>query len=300
MPTIAQIALAKSIKKVYNTKYFANLSKRRKMFMLNLNELNENQATDEVINLETSKITPNRQQPRTVFNDEKISELAESIKEHGIIQPILVRQTNDGYELIAGERRYRAAKTLNLATIPVIIRNYDDITTASVAIIENIQREDLTSIEEALAYRQLMNLHGTTQAELATQIGKSQSTVANKVRLLNLSPTVQDAILERKISERHARTLLSVKEEALQVKFLNTIIEKNLNVAQSEKLIEDYLMPKEKKQKGTTITKIPRNFKLALNTFNQAAQMVEKTGVDVNTTTEETDDAYIITISLKK
>ena len=268
--------------------------------MLNLQELNQNEVTDEIINLEVSKIVPNRQQPRTVFNDEKISELAESIKEHGIIQPIIVRKIDNGYELIAGERRFRAAKSLKLETVPTIIRNYDDITTASVAIIENIQREDLTSIEEALAYKQLMNLHGTTQAELATQVGKSQSTIANKVRLLNLSQIVQNAILERKISERHARTLLSVKEEKLQLKFLSTIIEKNLNVAQSEKLIEDYLMPKEKKQKATTITKVPRNLKLAMNTFNQAAQMVEKTGVDVNTQVDETDDAYILTISLKK
>jgi len=268
--------------------------------MLNLQELNQNKTTDEIVNLEISKITPNRQQPRTIFSDEKISELAESIKEHGIIQPIVVRKIENGYELITGERRFRASKSLDLPTIPAIIRNYDDVTTASVAIIENIQREDLTSIEEALAYKQLMSLHGTTQAELATQIGKSQSTVANKVRLLNLSQVVQDAILERKISERHARTLLSVKEEKLQIKFLNAIIEKNLNVAQTEKLIEDYLMPKEKKQKGTTITKIPRNYKLAMNTFNQAAQMVEKTGMHVDTKTEETDDAYIITFSLKK
>ena len=270
--------------------------------MLNINpkEITQTEPTDEIINLNINEIIPNRQQPRSIFNDEKISELAESIKEHGVIQPIVVRLIDEGYEIIAGERRFRAAKSLNLQTIPGIIRDYDDITTASVAIIENIQREDLTSIEEALAYKQLMTLHDITQLELATQIGRSQSTVANKVRLLNLSTQVQDAILQRNISERHARTLLSVKEEELQVKFLNIIIAKNLNVAQTEKLIEDHLLPKEKKQKVKTITKIPRNYKLAMNTFNQAAQMVEKTGVNVDTHTEETDDAYIITISLKK
>ena len=259
-----------------------------------------NNTPDEIINLKLSEIIPNRQQPRTVFNDEKISELAESIKEHGIIQPIVVRKIQNGYELIAGERRFRASKTLNLETVPAIIRNYDDVTTASVAIIENIQREDLTSIEEALAYRQLMNLHGTTQAELATQVGKSQSTIANKVRLLNLTEEVQDAILTRQISERHARTLLAVKDEKLQIKFLKTILEKNLNVAQTEKLVEDHLVPKEKASKPTTIAKIPRNFKLAMNTFNQAAQMVEQTGVVVKTEAIETDEAYILTISLIK
>jgi len=263
-------------------------------------EFIQTETTDEIVDLKIASIIPNRQQPRTIFNDEKISELAESIKEHGIIQPIVVRKIAHGYELITGERRFRATKLLALETIPAIIRNYDDVTTASVAIIENIQREDLTSIEEALAYKQLMKLHGTTQAEIATQVGKSQSTIANKIRLLNLTQEVQDAILKRQISERHARTLLSVKEKALQVKLLKTIIERGLNVSQTEKLIEDYLIPKEKKQKVKTITKIPRNFKLAMNTFNQAAQMVEKTGVKVNTLTEERDDAYVIIISLKK
>lgn len=270
------------------------------MFNLNSKELIEIKTTDEIINLPLADIIPNRQQPRTIFNSEKISELAESIKEHGIIQPIVVRKIDEGYELIAGERRFRATQSLNFKTIPAIIRDYDDVTTAGVAIIENIQREDLTSIEEALAYKQLMSLHGTTQAKLATQVGKSQSTIANKVRLLNLTQEVQNAILERKISERHARNLLSVKREDLQVKLLKIIIEKNLNVSQTEKLIEDYLVPKGKKPKVKTITKIPRNFKLAMNTFNQATQMVEKTGVNVKTHTEETDDAYVITISLKK
>jgi len=270
--------------------------------MLNLKnkEYTQINDTDKIINLDIFEIIPNRQQPRTIFDDEKIVDLAESIKEHGVIQPIVVRKVEDFYEIVAGERRYRATKHLNLETIPAIIKDYDDVTTASVAIIENIQREDLTSIEEAVAYRKLMNLHEITQAELAHQIGKSQSTIANKIRLLNLSQEVQDAILTREISERHARTLLSVKQEDLQVKLLKIIVEKGLNVSQTEKLIEDYLTPKEVKQKAKTITKIPRNMKLALNTFNQAAMMVQKTGMNVETQTDETDDAFILTISLKK
>lgn len=261
---------------------------------------NMNGTTDEVIHLSVADIIPNRQQPRTIFNDEKIAELANSIKEHGVIQPIIVRKVDEGYELIAGERRFRATKSAKINKIPAIVREYDDITTASVAIIENIQREDLTSIEEAIAYRKLIDLHKITQAELSVQVGKSQSTIANKIRLLNLTQEVQDAILKREISERHARTLLSVKQEELQIKLLKVVIEKGLNVKQTEKLIEDHLMPKEKQQQATTITKIPKNVKLAINTFNQAAQMVEKTGMNVKTQTEETDDAYVITISLKK
>jgi len=263
-------------------------------------KLIKTEPIDEIVNLKIADIIPNRQQPRAIFSDERISELADSIKEHGIIQPVVVRKIKNGYELIAGERRFRATQILDLETIPAIVKNYDDLKAASVAIIENIQREDLTSIEEALAYKQLMKLHGSTQAEIATQVGRSQSTIANKVRLLNLTEEVQDAILQKKITERHARTLLSVKEEDLQIKILKIIINKNLNVLQTEKLVEDYLIPKGKKQRAKTITKIPRNFKLAMNTFNQAAEMVEKTGVKIQTQTEETDDAYVITISLKK
>ena len=262
----------------------------------NLNE----DIKDDVININISEIIPNRQQPRNIFNDEKINDLAKSIKEHGVIQPIIVRRIEKGFEIIAGERRFRATKSLDLQTIPAIVRNYDDITTASVAIVENIQREDLTSIEEALAYKQLMNLHEITQAELASQIGKSQSTIANKIRLLNLTEQVQNAILNREITERHARSLLLVKQESLQIKLLKKIIEKKLNVAQTEKLIEESLMPTSKKHKTATVTKIPRNFKLAMNTFNQAIMMVEKTGMNVETKTEELNDSYVITVSLKK
>ena len=270
--------------------------------MLNLQstETLQNEKKDEIIELNISEIIPNRQQPRTIFNEEKISELAESIEKHGIIQPIVVRKIETGYEIIAGERRFRATHSLNKKTIPAIIREYSDVSAASIAIIENIHREDLTSIEEAIAYRELMHLHGTTQAELALQIGKSQSTIANKIRLLNLFQHAQDAILERKISERHARTLLSIKDEKLQNKLLKIIIDKKLNVSQTEKLIEDHLTSRNKKQKVKTITKIPRNFKLAMNTFHQAVMMVEKTGIDLETQTEETEDAFIISISLKK
>ena len=183
-----------------------------------------NQLKDEVAQLPISKIVPNRYQPRNIFNDEKIVELSESIKEHGVIQPIVVRKFKDDYEIIAGERRYRASKLVGLDKVPAIIREYDDKQSASIAIVENIQREDLTAIEEALAYKQLIDLHGVTQAALAKQMGKSQSTVANKIRLLNLSDFVQKSVLERKITERHARALLVVKDEELQLQLLDKII----------------------------------------------------------------------------
>ena len=259
-----------------------------------------NQPKDEVTQLPISKIVPNKYQPRNIFNDEKILELSESIKEHGVIQPIVVRKFKEGYEIIAGERRYRASKLIGLDKVPAIVRDYDDKQSASIAIVENIQREDLTAIEEALAYKQLIDLHGITQAALAKQMGKSQSTVANKIRLLNLSEHVQQAVLERKVTERHARALLLVKDEELQFQLLEKIIEKDLNVSETERLIDETLNPKEKAVKPQTISRMPRDCRIAMNTFKQAIMMVEKTGMRVEHETEELDDSYVIKISLPK
>src|SRR5699024_635066 len=173
---------------------------------------------DEVVQLEVEKIIPNQFQPRTIFDDSKISELAQTLKTHGIIQPIVVRNLEDNkYEVIAGERRLRAAKSLKWDRIPAIIRNLTDTETASVALIENIQREQLTAIEEASAYVQLLELHGLTQEALAQRLGKSQSTVANRIRLLKLSQDVQEALLNKEITERHGRSLLKLDEELQSV-----------------------------------------------------------------------------------
>ncbi|MFQ7057540.1 MAG: nucleoid occlusion protein [Turicibacter sanguinis] len=270
------------------------------MFSFFLKDDSHNQVKDEVTQLPIAKIVPNKYQPRNIFNDEKILELSESIREHGVIQPIVVRKLKDGYEIIAGERRYRASKLIGLDKVPAIIRDYDDKKSASIAIVENIQREDLTAIEEALAYKQLIDLHGITQATLAKQMGKSQSTVANKIRLLNLSETVQQAVLERKITERHARALLVVKEEELQLELLNKVIEKDLNVSETERLIDETLNPVQKPTKPKTISRVPRDYRIAMNTFKQAIMMVEKTGMKVAHETEELEDSYVIKISLPK
>ena len=173
-------------------------------------------ATEEVIKIAIEKITPNRYQPRTVFDDEKIEELSRTIHTHGVIQPIVVRPFGEQYEIIAGERRYRAIKKLGWPEVPAIVRNLNDKETASIALIENLQREELTAIEEALAYQQLLELHSLTQEALAQRLGKGQSTVANKLRLLKLPQFVQTAILNRELTERHARALIAIKDEQLQ------------------------------------------------------------------------------------
>src|SRR5690554_3101321 len=172
---------------------------------------------EEVHQLEVEHIVPNRYQPRTVFQDDKIQELAQTIKTHGIIQPIVVRNKDGKFEIIAGERRWRAAKLLNLETIPAVIKQFNDSQTASVALIENLQREGLTAIEEARAYAQLIELHNLTQESLAQRLGKGQSTIANKLRLLHLPEEVQESLLKRDITERHARALISLKDPQLMI-----------------------------------------------------------------------------------
>jgi ParB family transcriptional regulator, chromosome partitioning protein len=165
-----------------------------------------------------SEIVPNRYQPRTVFNEEKIAELAQTIHTHGIIQPIVVREYEQGkFEIIAGERRYRAMKKLGWEKAPVIVKEFNDAETASVALIENLQREELTPIEEAIAYGKLIELHSLTQEALAQRLGIGQSTVANKLRLLKLPQEVQDALLQKQITERHARSLIPLKNPMMEV-----------------------------------------------------------------------------------
>src|SRR5699024_2106859 len=227
---------------------------------------------DEVIQLPVEKSVPNRFQPREIFNEEKIKELAQTIHTHGMIQPIVVRKLNDDeYELIAGERRWRAVQLLGWENVAAIIRDMNDTETASVALIENLQREELTVIEEATAYEQLLQLHSLTQEALAQRLGKSQSTIANKLRLLKLPDEIQQALLNKQISERHARALIVLKEKDAQIKVLQNILENNLNVKQTEELIHKVQNPTEKKKKKSpTLKGINKDIRIAMNTIRQS------------------------------
>ena len=186
----------------------------------------------EVFELNINDIMPNRFQPREIFDEQALNELALSIKEHGVIQPIIVRKIGDKYEIIAGERRYRASQLAGKTTIPALVRDIDDKETAKIALLENLQRSDLTPIEEAKTYQTILKLDNITQDELAANLGKSQSTVANKLRLLNLAEEVQTALLNKQISERHARSLLNVPNLEDQKKLLNQVIINRLTVRQ--------------------------------------------------------------------
>lgn len=266
-------------------------------------EVIENKTTEEVVKIIIDKIIPNRYQPRTVFDEEKIEELARTIHTHGVIQPIVVRRFDDDqYEIIAGERRYRAMKKLNWTEVPAIVRNLSDKETASIALIENLQREELTAIEEAMAYQQLIELHSLTQEALAQRLGKGQSTIANKLRLLKLPQNVQEAILKREISERHARALISIKDEETQSELVELIKEYDWNVRQLEDYIQQLLAPKEEEVKKERPKRkaISKDIRIAVNTIRQSLSMVTKSGINVKTEEEETDDFYTITVKIPK
>ncbi|MBP3952607.1 nucleoid occlusion protein [Bacillus suaedae] len=261
-------------------------------------EINDNEEVREVL---ISEIVPNRFQPRTVFDEERIQELAQTIRTHGVIQPIVVRERDGKFEIIAGERRWRAVTLLGWETIPALIKDYNDSQTASIALIENLQREGLTAIEEAIAYAKLIELHGLTQESLAQRLGKGQSTVANKLRLLHLPDLVQQAIMERKISERHARALLSLKDEVVQTKLLEEIIEKHLNVKQTEERIRQILEGQQgQKKKVATRKSYSKDMRIAMNTIRQSVDMVLKSGLHVDTDEEEHDEFYQFTIRIPK
>ena len=183
-----------------------------------------------ILNVNIDLIIPNRFQPRLVFDEKALNELVDSIKEHGIIEPIIVRQLNDKYEIIAGERRYKAACIAGLTKVPVIVRNLSDYKSAQVAVIENVQRRNLNPMEEAKSYKRILDQGLKTQEELAKEIGVSQSTIANKLRLLSLAEPVKQALSENKISERHARALLKLSSLDKQEEMLNKVINERLTV----------------------------------------------------------------------
>ena len=200
-----------------------------------------NDNSYKVIEIDINEILPNRFQPRIQFDEEEILELSDSIKEHGVIQPLVVRTIGDKYEIIAGERRYKASVLAGKETVPVIIKNLNDKDSAEIALIENIQRKNLTPIEEALSYKKILDMGYITQENLALKLGKSQSAVANKIRLLNLSDEVQEALLDNKISERHARSLLRIKMVEDQNSMLNKIINERLTVRKTDEEIDKLL-----------------------------------------------------------
>ncbi len=243
-------------------------------------------------------VRANRYQPRSVFDEAKLEELGATIRAHGVIQPIVVRRQDGFFELVAGERRWRAAQKIGMDFIPAIVRELSDSQAASLALIENLQREGLTPIEEAIAYQQLIELHQLTQESLAQRLGKGQSTIANKLRLLHLCPEVQDAIRQRSITERHARALLSLTAP-LQKRVLQEIVSKELNVRQTERRASELVTRSEGKV-GFRRVGVPRDLRLAINTVRQSVKLIEKTGYAVQLSEREEQEYYELVIRVPK
>ena len=282
------------------------IKKRKLISWLFDEEGNEPKEKEQKISyLPIHTITPSPYQPRRNFDLEALEELSDSIKKHGVLQPVTVRRLYSGtYELIAGERRLRACSMAGMLKIPAIVVDMNDNDSASVALVENIQRENLGFMEEAEAYRSLLYYHGLTQEELSTSIGKSQSYVANKVRLLKLSKTVRSIVADHGLSERHARALLRLDSEKSQLDALEEICAHNLNVRQTEELIETFTESRKPKVSRLPVRRMTRSeqndMKLFANTLRHAVDLMQRRGIEAVSTKTEFDDHIEYLISVQK
>lgn len=255
----------------------------------------------EVRTIPIKNIMPNPNQPRREFDKAALQDLAISIMEYGLMQPITVRQTGPfDYELIAGERRMTACKSLGMTYIPAIVMRANDTDSAILALVENIQRENLNYIEEAEAFCTLITEHGLTQEELADKLGKGQSTIANKIRILRLSPEIREILTENSLTERHARALLRLPEERQQMRVLKIIVERGLNVAKTEELVDKLLKGPDRPVVDTKNMRVFKDLRIFTNTIKQAVDMMKRSGIDAKAKKREDDNYIEYTIVIPK
>ena len=224
---------------------------------------NEQDVTSTVTELKITELEANQNQPRRYFDDQALQELSNSIKEHGVVQPIIVRKQDDNYQIVAGERRWRAARLAGLKTVPVVVKDYSNVQVMEIALIENLQRQDLNSIEEAFAYKSLIEEHDMTQENISGRIGKSRSAIANTLRLLNLPEEIRSMVVHGKISAGHARALLTVENKIKQMEIAQKIIDQQLNVRDIEKLVmqKDKTEQKKDNKKDVEIIELEEQLK---------------------------------------
>ena len=234
---------------------------------------------NKVIEIDINKVQPDKSQPRKYFNDDTLEELALSIKNVGIISPIIVKKKGNFYEIISGERRFRAAKKLKLKKIPIIIKEYDDLVSLEVSLIENIQRENLNPIEEALTYKIFQEKFNLNQEQIAEKVGKNRATIANAIRLLKLDNRVQNFVIELKLSQGHARALLSIEDIDMQFELAEKIIDEQLSVRQTEEMVKKLLEQKKDEQKNKIEETDPIKKQLYLDISKQLNQIL---GTKVN------------------
>ncbi|MGL5695304.1 MAG: nucleoid occlusion protein [Peptostreptococcaceae bacterium] len=255
-----------------------------------------------VMEIPIENIVPNPYQPRKVFSQTALEELSNSIRTYGILQPITVRQKDDKYELIAGERRFRAAKLASFETVPAIIHNMSDESSAVLALLENLQREDLNFIEEAMGYESLIKEHSFTQQQLAEKLGKNQSTIANKLRILRLPSEVKIKLVENGLTERHARALLKLPTEDLMKDVLEKIIKNELTVKKTEKLISDIIaeIEAEEEPDKKQSVKASMGIRIYLNTMKQAFDAILNTGIKAKYNEIDKGDYMEVVVKIPK
>ncbi|MBS6366862.1 MAG: ParB/RepB/Spo0J family partition protein [Clostridiales bacterium] len=246
------------------------------------------------------RIRPNPAQPRKVFDRQGLEELAASIAQYGVIQPLSVRRQADGYELVAGERRLRASRMAGLAEVPCILLSVDEESSGMIALVENLQRRDLDYMEEAEGLARLMRLYGLSQEQAAAKVGKSQSAVANKLRLLRHSPAVREVLRTQHLSERHARALLKLPDEPAQLEALEHIVQRQLNVAQTEQYIDRTLEQRQSAQKRCMRNFVLRDVRVFLNTLNHNLELIKNAGIAADCGRQDTEEAIVLTIRIPK
>lgn len=262
-----------------------------------------------VVALETGLLIPNRSQPRVDFNESELAALADSIRENGILQPINVRKCGVNYEIVSGERRFRAAKMCGLDEVPCIVIDADDEKSAVLALIENIQRRDLSYFEEALAIERLIKFYGLTQEDAAARLGKAQSTIANKLRLLKFSDAERNLLIKGNVTERQARALVRIDDEKLRIHAMGEMIINKLNIEQTEDMVEGILhgvIPKKREEQVQPTLKKPtarRNFRfplprLYINSINKIVKNMKEANIDCETIMNRVGDCYEYTIKI--
>lgn len=258
----------------------------------------KNKANCQIQLLPHENILPNPNQPRVRFDYNELEDLAVSVRTNGMLQPINVRKRTDGkYELISGERRLRAARMVGMTKLPCVVMDVSDEQSALFAIIENVQRQNLDFFEEAVAIERLMTEYGLSQEEISKKLGKAQSTLSNKLRLLRLPEELRDKISYAGLTERHARALLSLPDNSTRGRVLDIIIERHLTVTESERLINDVLRRKKAKKRPQMRTY--KDMRIFINTLNHAVDVIRKAGIEADTAKSETDEyfEYVIRIS---